>query len=366
MNAQRERYAREGISETIPVKSTTRIRRWFRLDSESLTPYRTRIVAALSLPAALLLLPFTMTHLLYGRWGLAVVIAIAQVVLFVDGRAASRNLPPPVPHLALAMILMVVVFASLAFQGINGALWAYPTLFICYFILPRGRALGVSSVIVVAVSLIAYDSLGGALAARLAATLALTLGMINVVLNVIDDLQQALQDQAVTDALTGAYNRRRFDEELARIELTAAQGQTCTLLTLDVDHFKRVNDTYGHAVGDEVLRRVAALIKARKRRDDMLFRIGGEEFALLLPGCGATEAAALAEVLRKRIEQAEMPAGQCITVSVGVANHIVGDTPEAWARRVDAALYLAKRQGRNRVIVSGLTAPAEQIQPVSV
>jgi diguanylate cyclase (GGDEF)-like protein len=348
------------------VKSTTRLRRWFRLDSESITPYRTRIVAALSLPSALLLLPFTMIHLVNGRWGLAVIIAVAQVVLIVDGRAASRNLPPPVPHLALAMILMIVVFASLAFQGINGALWAYPTLFICYFILPRGTALGVSSVIVVAISLIAYDILGMALAARLAATLALTLGMINVVLNVIDDLQQALQDQAVTDALTGAYNRRRFDQELARSELRAAHGQACTLMTLDIDHFKRVNDTYGHAVGDEVLRRLSALIKARTRRDDMLFRTGGEEFALLLPGCGATEAAALAEVLRTRIEQAEMPAGQCITVSVGVADHLVGDTPEAWAGRVDAALYQAKREGRNRVIVSGSSAPAAQIQPPTV
>jgi diguanylate cyclase (GGDEF)-like protein len=319
------------------VKSTTRFRRWFRLDSESLTPYRTRIVAALCLPAALLLLPFTVIHLLKGRWALAAVIAIAQMVLLVDGRAARRDLPPPVPHLALAMILMAAVFASLAFQGINGALWAYPTLFICYFILPRGAALGVSSVIVMAVSLIAYATLGPALAARLAATLALTLGMINVVLNVIDDLQQALHDQAITDSLTGAYNRRRFDQELARVELIAAQGQSCTLLTLDVDHFKRVNDTHGHAVGDEVLRRVAALLKARKRREDMLFRTGGEEFALLLPGCAVSAAVALAEVLRKRIEQAEMPAAQRITISVGVAAHARGETPEAWAERGDAA-----------------------------
>jgi diguanylate cyclase (GGDEF)-like protein len=253
------------------------------------------------------------------------------------------------------MILMAAVFASLAFQGINGALWAYPTLFICYFILPRGAALGVSSVIVMAVSLIAYATLGPALAARLAATLALTLGMINVVLNVIDDLQQALHDQAITDSLTGAYNRRRFDQELARVELIATQGQSCTLLTLDVDHFKRVNDTHGHAVGDEVLRRVAALLKARKRREDMLFRTGGEEFALLLPGCAVSAAVALAEVLRKRI-----------TISVGVAAHARGETPEAWAERGDAALYQAKRRGRNRVIVSDSRAPAPQIEPLSV
>ena len=179
---------------------------WLRLDTNVLEPYRDRIVARLSLLAAVLLTPFTVAHLLQQKWLLAAVIGAAQVVLMLDGLAARRGRRPPVPLLALAIALACAVVASLWLQGIHGGLWAYPTLFICFLILPRGAALCVSGVLLVAVSLLASLTLGIPTGARLAATLGLTLVMINVVLNVIGDLQQVLQDQASTDALTGAFS----------------------------------------------------------------------------------------------------------------------------------------------------------------
>lgn len=326
---------------------------WLRLDTNVLEPYRDRIVARLSLLAAVLLTPFTVAHLLQQKWLLAAVIGAAQAVLMLDGLAARRGRRPPVPMLALAIALACSVVASLWLQGIHGGLWAYPALFICYFILPRGAALCVSGALLVAVSLLASLTLGIPTGARMAATLGLTLVMINVVLNVIGDLQQVLQDQASTDALTGAFNRRQLDSEFARMHDGAAQSPNHAMLAIDIDHFKKVNDTHGHGVGDQVLRGVAAEILLRKRKDDMLFRVGGEEFVMLLPNCGAEDALRIADELHRRIESADLCVGRPVTVSIGVATRLAGESLANWSARADAALYRAKREGRNRVVSAG-------------
>jgi len=333
----------------------TQFARWLRPESNVLAPYRDRIVAGLSLLAAVLLLPFTVFHLMQERWLLAAVIGAAQGVLIVDGLAAGRGRKPPVPMLVLAIALACAVVASLWLQGVHGGLWAYPTLFICYFILPRGAALGVSVALLIAVSSFAAWTIGVPTGARMAATLLLTLVMINVVLNVIDDLQNGLRDQAIRDALTGAFNRRHLDSEFARMQsAAAAEAQPHAMLAIDIDHFKKVNDTHGHGVGDQVLRGVAAEILLRKRRDDLLFRVGGEEFLLLLPVCSLENALLMADDLRLRVERADLGAGWSVTVSIGVAVRRAGESLAAWSGRADAALYCAKLEGRNRVVSAAL------------
>lgn len=331
-------------------KSHHVLRRWFRFDAYPLEPYRNQIVAPLSLLAAVLLLPFTFDHLIDGRWLLGTLIGLAQVVLLIDGLAVLRGRRAPVPYEALACALSGVVCLSVSLQGINGTFWSYPTLFICYLILRRGTALAVSAALIVAVCAISVWKLGIPIALRLAATLALTLVMINVLLDVIDQLQRALHRQAITDALTGAYNRRHLDSEMQQLAAAGADARPCALLALDIDHFKSINDLHGHGAGDEVLRRVATEISARKRSGDMLFRSGGEEFILLLPDASAEQARMLAEALRERIEQADLLPGSRVTASIGVAAHQPGESLADWAKRADMALYEAKRQGRNRVV----------------
>lgn len=333
-------------------KSKQLLKRWFRFDAYPLEPYRNQIVAPLSLLSAALLVPFTIDHLIDGRWLLGTLIGLAQVVLLIDGVAVLRGARAPVPYEALACALSGVVCLSVWLQGLNGSFWSYPTLFICYLILRRGPALAVTLALVVAVCSIAVWKLGVPIALRLAATLALTLVMINVLLDVIDELQGALHRQAITDALTGAFNRRHFDSELQKLASGGPGAGPCALLSIDVDHFKRINDTYGHGIGDEVLRHVAAEISARKRSGDVLFRTGGEEFVLLLPGANADQACMLAEDLRTRIEQSDLLPTERVTASIGVAAHEPGESLSEWARRADAALYQAKRDGRNRVVDS--------------
>lgn len=177
-------------------------------------------------------------------------------------------------------------------------------------------------------------------------------------------LEQELQALAATDALTGLPNRRTFmarlEEEYAR--LRRFDTQQVAVLMLDVDYFKRVNDTHGHAAGDEVLRQVATLIREEPRRVDLCARIGGEEFAVILAGASAESAREFAERLRRKIAAAAIifeGKALAVTVSVGVAAMRPADeSADASLLRADGALYKAKEAGRNQVKLAEESAGA--------
>jgi diguanylate cyclase (GGDEF)-like protein len=175
----------------------------------------------------------------------------------------------------------------------------------------------------------------------------------------IDRADIAAKRLATIDPLTGVYNRRTFlelaDRELARCGRT---GSDLSVIMLDLDHFKRVNDSFGHLTGDEALRRFVALAQGCLRRADLIVRYGGEEFCVLLPEVHLEEASALAERIRVAVAKSPMvidsPIGSAIvpiTVSAGVASlqHSDGGNIDHLLQRADAALYEAKNQGRNRV-----------------
>ncbi|UGQ46877.1 CHASE domain-containing protein [Massilia endophytica] len=172
-------------------------------------------------------------------------------------------------------------------------------------------------------------------------------------------LNEELQLLATTDSLTGLPNRREFmrrlEEQQGRL-LRGLDGQAAVLM-LDIDHFKNVNDQHGHAVGDAVIRHLASLMKESQRKVDMLGRVGGEEFAALLPGADPEAARVFAERLRQRIEATPLRQEGLtlsVTVSVGIAAMDPGDEKaEAVLARADEALYCAKRGGRNRVEQAG-------------
>ncbi|MBR7836535.1 GGDEF domain-containing protein [Actinospica durhamensis] len=172
-------------------------------------------------------------------------------------------------------------------------------------------------------------------------------------------LREALARLARTDALTGLVNRRGFDEALAREQARRRRGgEPSALLLVDIDHFKRVNDTWGHQAGDETLRLLGGLLDTSFRATDVVGRIGGEEFAVLLADCDPDEAAeraqALCDLVRTQAGTWEHP----ITVSVGVAaTPEPAPTPEELMASADAALYAAKAAGRDRVWIEPATVP---------
>lgn len=155
---------------------------------------------------------------------------------------------------------------------------------------------------------------------------------------------------AETDPLTGIYNRRMFFDYL-EIELlrTKRYGNNLSLIMLDIDYFKKVNDTYGHDVGDYVLRTIVDIVKEKVREADILARYGGEEFIIILPETDIGGAKTLAEKIRILIEKNIFNKVKMVTVSIGVTSFQEGDTVATFTKRVDNALYKAKNNGRNRV-----------------
>ncbi len=161
-----------------------------------------------------------------------------------------------------------------------------------------------------------------------------------------------LERLSSTDALTGAWNRAHLDRVVeSELNRSLRLRQSVSLILVDLDHFKRVNDTFGHAAGDEVLRGCVAAIRARVRGSDLVFRWGGEEFVVLAPATPWRAASTLAQSLRATIAELSHPGVGTVTASLGVAEHVAGEDAQAWFRRVDAALYSAKRDGRDRVRV---------------
>ena len=158
-----------------------------------------------------------------------------------------------------------------------------------------------------------------------------------------------LRNLAVTDTLTGVWNRRHGTELLAADLSARRPGQALSLLMLDIDHFKTINDTFGHQAGDHVLIEIASRLRRSLRGSDMVARWGGEEFVVLLRDCALPDALRLAEDIRAAIAELPFGAMGSLTVSVGVAEARASEDLTTWLERADQALYRAKRSGRNEV-----------------
>jgi len=165
-----------------------------------------------------------------------------------------------------------------------------------------------------------------------------------------------LCELSLKDPLTGLANRRHFRAVLDRaIDVVARSGEPALMLMLDIDHFKHVNDTYGHNAGDQVLQAIAKALMGCVRPMDTVARLGGEEFAIMLPSCHAAYGSIVAERIRKTIESMDIPiaSGQTIQVTISIggafAPEWVRSTADLWSERVDMQLYRAKTEGRNRV-----------------
>lgn len=177
---------------------------------------------------------------------------------------------------------------------------------------------------------------------------------------------RSLEELASTDGLTGAWNRRRFEEALESETHRAIRfGHPLSLALIDVDHFKGVNDNFGHPAGDRVLAEFAACLREGMRRSDSLTRWGGEEFIILMPNTPLPAARRSAERLREQVEQCQFREVGGLTASIGVAEFAPTESPRDWLRRADDALYRAKKRGRNLVEADLSTAsevPVEYLE----
>lgn len=277
---------------------------------------------------------------------LMVTLALVSVVftLIILGRlVVARTL-----FIAIMYALLVVINLNYLEEQI---LWQYPGIVAMTFALR-----GYKEVVAICVSLVTLNTL--LLSSHADMNLLVTYAgsqlslmvLCAVVVELLMSNIRTAQVESETDSLTGLSNRKAFDTHLQLLFERTKQQQTSILILIDIDNFKSINDNYGHPFGDQVLRKVAAQIKATIRRDDFAFRYGGEEFAVLLPNTTLVLARSTAERLRLAIEQTPIDTEEggviSCTASIGIAPSIESTSNE-WLRRCDAFLYEAKKHGRN-------------------
>jgi diguanylate cyclase (GGDEF)-like protein len=230
-------------------------------------------------------------------------------------------------------------------------LWCYPAVISFYFMLPERQAWAANAALLAIAFFQSWSVLDYPLATRVAATLLAVSAFSALFIRVIIEQQNKLHAQLATDPLTGLLNRAVLRETLElAIQQSDRAHSPMTLITLDLDHFKSINDTYGHDAGDAVLRAVGELLRKRARRVDSVFRLGGEEFLALLYNTDGENARHVAEALRVAISAEPLYQNCSVTVSIGVATHQSGEDWHAWMKRSDQNLYRAKAEGRNRVV----------------
>ncbi len=302
---------------------------------------------------ALVLVPVDI-HNLYSRQLLP---AIAGLLLLgiIGGdirRLGSDRRPLLSPLLVMLLSIALILFS--VFLGQDYSLyWLYPLLVALPVILPLQQALGLGVLAGLVAMALVFARFEPGAAIVLSCSMLFTWVVSAWLVFAVTEQSRRLRSMAVTDPLTGAYNRRYLEEQ-ARHALNTwdRYRQPAVLLMLDIDHFKRINDHFGHTGGDDALKGLVKLISGRLRRVDIFCRFGGEEFVVLLPGTTPESALILARDLRSRVESANiLPEGR-MTISIGLADAASAHSLDHWLNLADTALYLAKRGGRNRVEIA--------------
>lgn len=267
-----------------------------------------------------------------------------------------RGGPAAVGAHVLAAIYSTGVVVVALNLGAMGSYWLFPVVVANFYMLPLRSGLVYNALVSVgATPLLVIDPVLGV---RFLVTLSMVCVFGYVFSSEMARQRAALRRLAMIDPLTGIGNRRALEAELTRVAQELRYGVRTTLIMLDLDHFKAINDEHGHAMGDGVICTIVQALSQRLREADRIYRYGGEEFVLVLHHIGITGGVQLAEELRSLIAELELPTGARVTASFGVAEWCKGESQESWLARTDAMMYAAKDHGRNQVRYDAEPDPA--------
>jgi diguanylate cyclase (GGDEF)-like protein len=320
-------------------------------ERDLLKVYRKRIWSLFGVISIGLFLPSSLFILFQGFRALAVSVLLMLAILGLNGFSRIRN---KAPRLMLSLFVASLTFTtglSLLERGVFGVFWTFPAILFISFLAFGRLARAYTAIYFIYVGSLMFVLLDVRIAARASIGLLMTVLFTNFFVDMIEKLHKKLITQSTVDPLTGALNRRQMDSILQEaIERKRRTHMPASLLVFDIDQFKSVNDTYGHAVGDHVLKELVSLVHSRARLLDRLFRQGGEEFMLFLPDTDCHGAAVLAEELRLLISEGDFIDDRVITISIGISELELGETIDEWIKRGDDALFSAKHNGRNQIV----------------
>lgn len=306
------------------------------------------ILSALS---GVLIVPFVYLRYIEGDYIVAIIDASIIFVLFAFFIFVYKTRQIDKAKALLATFLAIAISAVVIIRGLPHLYWLYPAIIAFYYILPERSAGLICFAAVTVISIQIYPALDLIDFFTVVMSLALTSVFSFMIFRNYRKTNEKLALLATIDPLTLSGNRRALDRKLSDIVADQQRkASVVSLLLLDLDLFKKINDEYGHAVGDQALIEVATLITQHTRALDALYRYGGEEFIIVPLKVKLSEAVIIAEKLRGLVEKNKFVEEIPLTISIGVAQYRTGESAESWIHRADSALYIAKDLGRNRVI----------------
>lgn len=312
---------------------------------ETLTGYLPLILSA---AGALGVAPFVVVRWLDGDWMVAAIDTVIVAGFVALGVYIYRTRRVRGASIAIAGLSIIGALVTIYVRGVQQVYWAFPAVMACFYLLKPMEAIIITLSFNALIMPIVFQNLETFAAGTVAVTIFVTTAFAFAFTVINNRQQEKLLSLATRDPLTGAGNRRAFEIKLSEvIGAFERNGLPTSLIVLDLDHFKNVNDIHGHAVGDQILCEVVSIVNLRTRLNDSLFRIGGEEFVIVADGQSLDDACHLAEQLRTLVEVNELVPNSAVTISLGVAEFKGGESAKNWLSRADEALYRAKRDGRN-------------------
>lgn len=329
------------------------------------TDFRLSIITLLGASALLGITPFAAMRFLQGNFVAGYI--DTAILLSISGGMIYAWITGDT-HRSGMVLAAVACFGAVmvsAVVGEVGLFWLYPCLVTTFF-LASPRIAGFLNLTSIGTTMLQDGAFHSDVQMLTFAATAVVVSAAAYVFAQRNDSQRhSLEHLATIDPLTGVKNRRSMDEELnLAVSHAERTGLPYALVMLDIDHFKKVNDEYGHGVGDSVLVDLVALIQQSTRKSDQLFRYGGEEFVLLLPGVDGAGLTAVMNNLQHIMRKKMRHPGGAISASFGVALLAPGESVESWLERADTALYEAKETGRDRIVFSENVSAAGTDLPV--
>ncbi|OZB05002.1 MAG: hypothetical protein B7X54_06605 [Idiomarina sp. 34-48-12] len=292
-------------------------------------------------------------QLLLAHYLQAAIMLAAALVLGSIAFSYRKKRIPNFWRVIFMTLLTVICVVSIRNNGTLGVYWAYPLLVASFFMFRDGYAIVLAAVVTLMMSVAGLLYMPVSDGWRITASLLVILLLGSVFIVMLGRMQKLLHQLVITDTLTGLQNRHRLNNVLSQlIHNFRRYHRAASLIMLDLDHFKLLNDKHGHLFGDQMLKQLAARLKANLRINDQLFRVGGEEFLAVMPETDLEEAVKVAEKLRLAVENTPFDGKDAqahLTVSLGVAQLRAEQTWAEWINTADTALLEAKRKGRNQV-----------------
>ncbi len=317
------------------------------------------MITLVGLIASCTLLPYALYRMATGDYLVGMVDILMITVSTVSVWMAWRSGETEKPGFLMAAVFCFGAVLVCMKLGQDVLFWIYPLMVFIFFLVAPIKALLLLLLMVCAIVSLHFSEHSAIFNTNFQLLAFITTTLVTSIFAYIFAYRSHLQRQelrrlATTDPLTGAATRHSLTDELTyAIQLFQQKGVVSGLMLLDLDHFKRINDNFGHHAGDQILSQLVPLLKQMIRQQDSVFRYGGEEFVLLIKEIQLADLHRLAEKIRHAIwHQLTLPDGSALTTSIGIATVQHASDWESWLQNADVALYQAKHNGRNQVVIS--------------